>query len=392
MNLCDVAVVGAGPAGAWTACLLARRGARVVIIDPSHPREKPCGGGVTGRALSLLDQCVRERLPAVTIRQACFVDSRRHHSAAVPLDDGAAECPLIVASRAAFDLLVLDMARHAGARLLRARVSRIARQGSHWDLATSDGSRVTAGVLIGADGANSFTRRALARPFRREQLSIATGFFAHGVSAEDILIEFSADPPGYLWSFPRPGHLAIGVCAQATAATAASLRALASRWIDATGIARGARLEPYSWPIPSLAARDFTSLDIAGPGWMLVGDAAGLVDPITREGIFFALQSAGIAADAVSRAEGRPPDHVYHERIASEIAGELTRAARFKERFFQPRFVEVMLAALAESQPIRRVMADLIAGRQAYRGLAWRLARTLELGVASRAYAALRAR
>ena len=83
---------------------------------------------------------------------------------------------------------------------------------------------------IGADGANSLVRRRVAAPFRRDQLSIATGFFAHGVTSDEIVIELTADPPGYIWSFPRPTHLAIGICAQADAGvTAAALRAQAAR-------------------------------------------------------------------------------------------------------------------------------------------------------------------
>src|ERR1700681_2663939 len=84
----DVVVIGAGPAGAWTAYLLARRGARVLIVDPSHPREKPCGGGVTGRALSLVADGMGSQLPAVGIRSARFVDSTEGVSAAVRFDDG----------------------------------------------------------------------------------------------------------------------------------------------------------------------------------------------------------------------------------------------------------------------------------------------------------------
>ena len=65
----DVVIVGAGPAGAWTACRLAQGGARVALLDPSHPREKPCGGGVTGRALALVADALRDHaLPAVRVR------------------------------------------------------------------------------------------------------------------------------------------------------------------------------------------------------------------------------------------------------------------------------------------------------------------------------------
>src|SRR6476660_937458 len=102
----DTAVVGAGPSGAWAAYCLARRGARVTIFDPSHPREKPCGGGVTGRALALVADAIKPyALPVSVIRTARFVDSRRGESAVVPRDRGAdaTAAPLIVASRSTFD-------------------------------------------------------------------------------------------------------------------------------------------------------------------------------------------------------------------------------------------------------------------------------------------------
>ena len=96
--------------------------------------------------------------------------------------------------------------------------------------------------MIGADGANSLVRRRVATAFRRDQLSIATGFFAHGVTSDEIVIELTADPPGYIWSFPRPAHLAIGICAQADAGiSAGALRARTAAWIDATRHRRRAR-------------------------------------------------------------------------------------------------------------------------------------------------------
>src|SRR5205823_4159811 len=83
----DVAVVGAGPAGSWAAFSLARRGARVLLIDPSHPREKPCGGGVTGRALRLILPAIDARgLHPVVIRSARFAASSTAAVATIPLD------------------------------------------------------------------------------------------------------------------------------------------------------------------------------------------------------------------------------------------------------------------------------------------------------------------
>jgi geranylgeranyl reductase family protein len=378
----DVTIVGAGPAGAWAAYTLAHAGARVTIIDPSHPREKPCGGGVTGRALALVAGAVdTTRLPASVIDTARFTDAAHGRSAVVALEARGvdASSALVVASRAEFDAHLLAAAQRAGADVLSARVTDVALEADGVRIDTSSGTRRTA-FLIGADGANSMVRRRLARPFRRDQLSIATGYFAHGVTSREIVIEIVADPPGYLWSFPRPTHLAIGICAQADAGVGADvLRARAAAWIRRTHLADEAALGAYSWPIPSLCAADFAALTLAGPRWCLAGDAAGLVDPITREGIFFALESGASAARA---AMSKDPAREYAAHINDAIAPELRRAAQLKAGFFRPRFTRLLVDALRHSAAVQSVMADLVAGRQPYADLKWRLVRTLELGLA----------
>jgi geranylgeranyl reductase family protein len=380
----DVAIVGAGPAGARAAYALASRGARVRIFDASHPREKPCGGGVTGRALALVAGAIEARdLPRTVVRAARFgaclgeAPEARRREALVLLDGDA----LVVADRAAFDAALLAAAERAGAVLDRSRVTQVSIDAGGASIETTRG-RHRAGFLVGADGANSLVRRRVAAAFRRDQLSIATGFYAHGVTSDEIAIELTADPAGYLWSFPRPTHLAIGICAQADAGvTAATLRAATRRWIAATAIAPGGRLEPYAWPIPTLSARDFGALTLAGPRWALAGDAAGLVDPITREGIYFAIASGQWIADAL--AVGAPARE-YAARVGDEAAPELARAARFKAGFFRPAFFGLMLRAIRQSDAIRMVMADLVAGRQSYVTLKRRLLGTMEVGLAWR--------
>lgn len=387
----DVAVVGAGPAGACTAYRLANAGARVALFDHSHPREKPCGGGITGRALALVADVVQpDLLPAVRVRVARFVDSDAGRSATVALarHGNQSRQPLVVASRRDFDARLLLAAQEAGAHLYDVRVVDLTRTPSGFALTTADRQVHHAGCIVGADGANSMVRRRLATPFRRDQLSIATGFFAHGATSDEIIVEIVANPPGYIWSFPRPDHLAIGICAAADAGrTASSLRARTASWIRATGIGANACREPYSWPIPSLSAADWETTETGGDGWCLVGDAAGLVDPITREGIYFALESAQFAADAIVEGAAQR-NRRYTDRVRTEIVAELARAARFKDGFFRPAFTRLMIEALRHSEQIRSVMADLIAGTQGYRGLKWRLARTMEIGFAWKALTA----
>jgi geranylgeranyl reductase family protein len=378
LTRCDVAIVGAGPAGCWAAWGLARRGAHVTLIDGSHPREKPCGGGVTGRALALVSGAIDERrLPLCAIHTARFVDSTRNTSAAVSLGRRA----LVVADRTEFDGALLEAASGAGASIVRSRALDVTRDAAGFIIQTPAG-RIHTRTIIGADGANSLVRRKLATPFDRAELSIATGYFVHGVTSQEILLELVDDPPGYIWSFPRPTHLAVGICAQADAGTGvAILRARAAAWIRHMNLAGQATLEPYSWPIPSLTPAGFENLSLCGPGWFLVGDAAGLVDPVTREGIYFALRSGEWAAEAAAGSGGSAR---YKEHVQDDIAADLGRAAQYKAQFFEPRFRGLFLAALRNSGKVRGIVADLIAGDQPYATLKWSLMQTAELGLAWR--------
>jgi geranylgeranyl reductase family protein len=391
----DVAIVGAGPAGAWAAVNLARAGARVTLFDHSHPREKPCGGGLTGRAVALMaSELGGLPFPLVTAREARFerampsasepAEERDGDAVAFPLVDRGAspDSSLIVTNRAVFDRALVDAAIARGAALITERVMDVAHDRDGVTIRTEI-STYRAAMLLGADGANSLVRRRLGVPFGRAQLSVGTGYFVRGTSSRDIVIRWVADPPGYLWSFPRADHLAVGVCAQGDSVKGVdALQRVASDWIAAARLADPtSRCDRYSWPIPSLRARDFRDLSVGGHRWMLLGDAAGLVDPLTREGIFYALLSGEMAAQSIARG-GDDPVRCYRAQVNDAIVPELRRAAALKAGFFGARFSRLMVRALAESAAIRAVMVDLVGGRQPYIGLRRRLLKTREFGLA----------
>jgi len=368
----DIAIVGAGPSGAVAARDLAKSGARVALIDGSHPREKPCGGGVTGRALELAE-CALAGGRAIT--SVTFEAGGR--AVRVPLPD---DRYLQVFPRAAFDAALVRQAQDAGAELIPHRATKLTRTSGGWRAATAIGS-VDAGWLLGADGAAGIVRKLVFRPFSRSQISIAAGSYVDGVETDEIVIAFVDQPRGYLWSFPRPGHIAVGTCAQADETTADRMREVTNGWLDAYGPAAYRARRAYSWPIPSLSGSDLAAEHPAGDRWMLLGDAAGLVDPITREGIFFAIRSGQMAATALGSAD---PAGRYSWSIREDIHAELRRAARLKTGFYRPRFTRLLVQALSASPSIRRVMIDLVAGRQPYRGLKRRLLSTVELRLMGR--------
>ncbi len=123
---------------------------------------------------------------------------------------------------------------------------------------------------------------------------------------------------------------------------------------------------------------------VAGPRWLLLGDAAGLVDPLTREGIFYALLSGEMAARSITEAAGNP-GRSYRAQLTDSIVPELRRAAALKGAFFNAGFSRLVVQALAQSVAIRAVMVDLVGGRQPYIGLRRRLLSTWEPAWALRA-------
>ena len=369
MQRFDVVVVGGGPAGTIAARDLARSGQKVAVVDGSHPREKACGGGLTGRALELIPSAGAD---GQSIETVSFEAAGR--AVRVPLPNVS---HLRVFSRAALDSALLCEAQDAGAHVTAARVTGLVRHAKTWTVHTPLGD-VQAPWLLGADGASGVVRKQVFRPLERSQISIAAGSYVDGVEMREIAIAFIDTPRGYLWSFPRHDHLAVGTCAQADETTPNEMHRMTDAWLDRYPSARGRPRRRYAWPIPSLTASAVDREQPSGDGWMLLGDAAGLVDPITREGIFFALRSGMMAAEALGTSS---PARTYAERVRDELHDELRRAARLKAGFYRPRFTRLLVDALEQSAAIREVMIDLVAGRQTYQELKRRLLGTMELGL-----------
>ncbi len=358
-----VAVVGAGPAGSLFAWRLAGDGALPVLFDPSHPREKPCGGGLTGKALDLLPAAPpSDPLPARRF-EAC-----RFESGDGEWVDVALASPVAVAARRELDAWLLRRAVEAGARHIAERVVAVDGSGA---LRTSSGHEERFDLVVGADGAGSLVRRTFLQPTPPARLYMATGWYARGDSP--MLVRFAAGLAGYLWLFPRPGHVGVGICAPLASAPTkellARLEAEVSRHFPALREDEGGR---YAHTIPSPSTDPASILEIAGERWALLGDAAALADPITGEGIYYALRSALVLAETLR--EGGSPAR-YPARALEDFGRELLKSAALRERFFAPGFVRRMVAFSRKSPAVREVLADLVLGRQGYRGLKRRLVR-----------------
>jgi flavin-dependent dehydrogenase len=353
-----VGIVGAGPAGSYFALRVAQDGGTATLFDASHPREKPCGGGLTGKALRLLPLPAHDPLPAR------MVESCRLEAGDAQVDVRLAR-PVAVAARRDFDLWLLRQALAAGARHVAERVVRVERGGR---LTTSRGRDESFDLVVGADGAQSLVRRSFLGPTPAHRLAMATGWFARGEAP--MTVRFASDLSGYWWLFPRPDHVGVGICGPLrrvpTRALVARLESEVRR--DFPRLGEGTR---YAHTIPSPSTERASLLEIVGDGWALLGDAAALADPITGEGIYYALRSATLLASTLA-ADGSAER--YPRRLLDDFGHELLKAAALRERFYAPGFARRMVLFGARSATLRGVLADLVLGEQGYLGLKRRLA------------------
>jgi geranylgeranyl reductase family protein len=291
---CDVIVVGAGPAGATLGHELARRGLSVLILEKEKmPRDKTCAGGLPRRTAGLLDLdigTVAERTTygaRITYRLSgeCIKRHRR---------------PFIyMVTRSSFDHMLVKKAQESGATLIEeAEVEGVEADGRSAKVATTGGD-FEARVVIGADGANGVVAKS-AGLMRNARLDLALQAEV-GVSAEEMArwesligIDQGQLPGGYGWVFPKKDHLAVGVGGGARLSK--RLKPYLERMLRHVGVDEIGDIQGGLLPMRG------KGMAIQKGNTLLLGDAAGLVNPITREGIYYAIMSARLAAPVIADA------------------------------------------------------------------------------------------
>ena len=274
MESYDVAIVGGGPAGATAAYRLASAGASVLVLDKARfPRDKPCGGGVTGRAARQLPFSITPVVEDEIDRMACGLRYRRHVTR-------RARAPIAyMTQRRRLDHFLLQKAAEAGAEV---------REGE-----TADARELDARIVIGADGCNGSSAK---------QLGLADGV-VHGVALEAnypyearyagaIVLEIAVVRGGYGWIFPKGDHLNVGVGGNAEEAS--KLRTELRRMCEAYGIDPEAATDTRGYRLPMRLPRTL----LARGTTAVIGDAAGLVDPFSGDGMYEAFLSAKLVTNA----------------------------------------------------------------------------------------------
>lgn len=321
MTRFDAIVVGAGPAGSTAARELAASGARVLLVDRAEfPRYKACGGGIPLRTERLLPFPIGK----VIEDSVCRLDVTYRGRRGFAKNSGAPFAHMVMRER--FDALLLEHARIAGAEFRPATAVRSLQQNGHVTVRAED-FEAEADFLVCADGAHSPVGKMaglgedIAECAAWEVELRAPASHLRSFRATSV-IDLGYNPWGYAWLFPKAGVLSIGIVLPRE--QAGQMKARVSSFIDHLSlgsadvdIARGHKIRFRRG-----------SERIAAANVLLAGDAAGLADEFTEEGIFYAIESGRIAARNVLRAAGGEGDlSAYQRDIDREIMPEL-RAAR----------------------------------------------------------------
>ncbi len=357
MERFDVAVVGAGPAGSTTAYRLARARARVLLLDKARfPRDKPCGGGLTMRAVRQLPFSVEPVVEDRITRARC----RLRYGPVIDRESAHVLC--LMTQRRRLDAFLVERAVEAGAEFrdgVRVSVE------SDTELRV-DGVPIEVDAVIGADGANGITARALG----------LAGSIVNGVALEGnvpyerlprdawrgrLVLELAVVPGGYGWIFPKGDHVNVGVGGWGPEGPRLRqhLRVLCDHYgIELRQLSelRGHRL-PMRRPQTRLA-RDHA---------LLVGDAAGVLDPVSGDGIYEAFVTSRLAAEHTlalleSRANSLDP---YHQAVQKEL--NPLASAGWGAKIALDRFPRAVFAVMR--LPVTwRVLEKLMLGEVAHPG------------------------
>jgi flavin-dependent dehydrogenase len=234
-----------------------------------------------------------------------------------------------------------------------------------------DGKWKSADFLVLAGGArNQFLPGT--RALGKDELEITQGYYVPQ-TAEQIVIKFLPEFEGYIWSFPRADHLSLGICGSMAAHTSSELRMHLQQFATHEQIVtEGAKF--YSHVLPSPQERTLSERPVVGRNWALCGDAAAWVDPLTGEGLFYAMRSGELLGKAV--AEGHPEK--YPALVRASFSSELEFAARIVRRFYRGSFLGSavttrMVQFLQRNAVFRQLMSDLFCGTQDYTTLKQRV-------------------
>ncbi len=362
--MAEIVIIGGGPSGAMCGEQLARAGHSVNIFDERLAWEKPCGGGLTYKATQHFPFLLDNPHPKKLVRNVEIISAENQRA---KLD---LKHPIVIYSRHVLNGLLLDRAREAGCEVHQRRVQQI-------DTSTEkpryciEGEWRTVDFIVLASGARNQMLPGT-RALTPDELEMTQGYFVPE-TAEEIIIKFLPEFEGYIWSFPRADHISLGICGSMASHTSSELRSHLHTFAEAEKYATE-NATFYSHVLPSPQVRTLADRAVIGKNWAMCGDAAAWVDPLTGEGLFYAMRSGELLGRSI--AEGCP--ELYPSQVRASFSLELEIAARIVRRFYRGSFLGCsvttrMVQFLQRNAVFRQLLSDLFCGTQDYSSLKQRV-------------------
>lgn len=383
----DAIVVGAGPSGSSCAALLSDKGFRVLLLDKARfPRDKVCGDAVGGKALNVLARLGIEgeiRKKGFLRSSGIIFSSPSGDEVEIPIANDDEMAGGFVCRRKDFDNMVFSNAKGKCAVLEEAEAVDLLFEGRRArgvKVKTADGkiSDFFSKVVIGADGANSLVARkaGMVRFEPAHSCSAVRGYYS-GIEGLRGNIEIHFLPecmPGYFWIFPLSGNEAnvgVGMLLEDIVKRKLNLPVVLEKCLKSRKFAdrfAGAKLEGGvgGWTLPLASAKR----RCAGNGFILLGDAASLIDPFSGEGVGNGMKSAAIAADAIGEALSRglvtEEDCLLYEKTLWQEIGPDVRSSYMLQRLGKmPFLLNFVIGRAKKKEWIRKELAGMIANKEA---------------------------
>lgn len=367
MKKYDIAIIGGSCAGAATGYTLAKAGGKAVIIDKAvFPRKKLCGGMITEKTIRLLKQVYGGISEEIVIDSAYSTFGIYHADLGKICKYTHPSSKLYFVDRTIFDNFFLKKAASVGCTIISGQKVLEVKDNS---VIVDSGEEIFADFIVGADGANSIARKSLSLNIRKNHYAIALEV---DVNYEDLKcfndkegifpkLYFGFINFGYAWVFPKKDFATIGIGGLIHSNTK-SIRNLFITFLKVMSKGDISSLihNIAGFPTP------FHNL-IKKPGQkniFLVGDAAGLIDPITGEGIYFAILSGKFAADAILA--GGHCIESYNYLVKKNIHKLLKQAYFMKRFFFHPKGLPYAMFKLSHNNKYGKYYFDLLSGEIDY--------------------------